>query len=251
MKYNLKFWKTFYKIRYCPSITKRQTVEEVKFIKEFLPIKKYKNILDFICGFGRHSIILAKAGYNIEGFDIDRDSIQQAKNIIQKFKFKNINLYIEDALKFQKRDFFDATICLYSSIGFGDKKSNNKIFKNLFQSVKNKGRIILDVINPEWATKNLTPYFEKTILYKERNYFIKHKRKILYNPMREQNIIDFLDEKKKREYSTSYILRLISLEEIKEMLLKNNFKIYKIFGSFNKNKISTNYQRIIIIADKI
>ena len=35
---------------------------EIKFIKEFLPIQKYKNVLDFVCGFGRHSIELANAG---------------------------------------------------------------------------------------------------------------------------------------------------------------------------------------------
>jgi SAM-dependent methyltransferase len=251
MKYNLKFWKTFYKIRYYPSITKKQTAKEIEFVKELLPTKEYKNILDFICGFGRHSIELAKIGYNIEGFDVDSDSIQQAKNTIRKLKLKNINFYVKDALKFSKKGVFDAAICLYSSIGFLEEKLNEKVFKNFFQSIKKNGRLILDVMNPAWAIKYLIPYSEKTVIHKGRIYFIKHKREILCNPTREKNIIDFLDKKTFKKYTTSYMIRLYFFKELKKIFMENGFKIYKSFGSFEKNKISSNYQRIIIIADKI
>lgn len=80
----LKFWSTYYKIRYYKSITKTQTNSEISFIKKQLPVKQYKKILDFVCGFGRHSIELANLGYNIEGFDIDKKSISFAKEIIKK-----------------------------------------------------------------------------------------------------------------------------------------------------------------------
>ncbi len=251
IKQNLKFWKTFYKIRYYQSITKKQTTDEVYFLKEFLPLKKYKNILDFICGFGRHSIGLARIGYNVEGFDIDRDSIKQAKKTIKILKLKNVNFYVKNVLKFHKKNKFYGVICLYSSIGFLEEKSNEKIFKKLFQSVKVGGRIILDVMNSQWAIKHLVPYSEKKINYQGKNYLIKHKREILYNPIREKNIIEFFDKANFKKYNTSYILRLYSLKELKRKFQKNNLKIYKYFGSFKKERVSKNQQRIIIVADKV
>lgn len=251
MKQSIKFWKTFYKIRYYPSISDKQTINEIRFVKEFLPKDKYKNILDFVCGFGRHSIELAKNDYNVEGFDIDEESIRSAKNRIKSLKLENIKLYKKDALRFGKKEAFDAAICLYSSIGFLDEKTNNKIFKNLFQSVEKGGRIIFDVMNAEWAIKYLKPYSEKEVIYKRRSYLIKHKRTILYNPIREKNIIKFLDKKSLSKYKTSYKLRLYSFKELKNKFQENNFKVYEKFGSFNKNSVSANHQRIILIADKL
>lgn len=248
-KQEIKFWQTFYKIRYLHSITDKQTKNEVDFLKEFLPIKKYKNILDFICGFGRHSIELAKIGYEVEGFDVDNESVRKAKSRIKVLRLKNINLYVKDALKFRGQNFFDAAICLYSSIGFLEERQNEKVFKNLFDSVKNGGRIILDLMNCDYAIKHLIPYAEKTVIYKGRSYFIKHKRKILSNPLREKNSIEFLVGNKKSR--ASYALRLYSLEELRNKIQENGFRIFEKFGSFQKDKLSPNYQRIIIIADKI
>lgn len=250
MKNNFKFWKTFYKIRYYPSITVKQTVDETKFVKEFLSIKKYKNILDFVCGFGRHSIELAKNGYNIEGFDIDKESVENAKKIITETNLKNIKLYKKDAFKFKKQNFFDAAICLYSSIGFLEKEINDIVFANLFKSVRIGGRIILDVMNSDWAIKNLKSYSEKEIIYKGKKYIINHNREILVNPIREKNTIKFIEENGEKIHTVFYIIQLYSYEELQEKFLKNNFKIYKKFGSFQKDRISSKNQRIIIIADK-
>lgn len=246
-----EFWGKFYKIRYYPSIKKEQTDWEVEFVKKFLPIMKYKKILDFICGFGRHSIELAKTGYNIEGFDIDKESIRQSDKQIRALGLKNIKLYVKDALKFRGKKLFDASICLYSTIGFFDEQSNKIAFKNLFESVKNKGRIILDFMNPDWTIKHLNPYSEKQITYQGNKYFVKHKRSILYNPVREKNTIEFISEKSGKK-TISYALRLYSYRELEDMLKKYKFEIYKSFGSFFKdNKISADNQRIIIVADKV
>lgn len=248
-KNNILFWRKFYKIRYYRSITEKQTDDEIKFLKKFLPQDKYRNILDFICGFGRHSLELARAGYNVEGFDIDRDSIDKAKSSIKKLNLININLYVKDATSFRKRGVFDAAICLYSSIGFLDSYSNEKVLKNLLKSVRIGGRVIIDTMNPQWAVKNLKPFTEKNKVYQGTTYKIRHQRKILNNPTREENQIEFLNIDNNRKYKVSYVLRLFSLDEIKQKLKKYNFKIYKKFGSFSKAVISSNNQRIILILD--
>lgn len=247
----LKFWEKYYKIRYYQSITEKQIKDEIDFIKEFIPLSKYGNILDFVCGFGRHSTELAKFGYNVEGFDIDNKSIKQIQDIIKKQKLDNIKIYKQDSTKFNKKGYFDAAICLYSSIGFLDEKSNEKSFKNLFDSVRMKGRIILDLMNPDWTINTLKPYTEKKINFNKKDYLIKHSREILPNPLREKNTIAIIDILRNKEYNTSYILRLYTLNELNKKIKDNGFRMYKKFGSFKKNKISPNQERIIVIIDKI
>lgn len=250
-KKDLEFWEKFYKIRYCPSLKNEQADWEIDFVKKFLPQKKYINILDFICGFGRHAIKLAEIGYNIEGFDIDKESIERAKKQIGIQKLRNIKLYCQDVLKFNQKKKFDATICLYSSIGFLDEQSNKIAFENLFESVKDDGRIILDVMNPDWAIKYLIPYTEKRIMYQDCKYFVEHYRTILHNPVREKNTIQFIKDNNLQKRTISYILRLYSYKELENMFNDHGFEIYKSFGSFFKpNNISADNQRIIIVADK-
>jgi SAM-dependent methyltransferase len=248
---NHKFWSTYYKIRYYQSITAKQTKDEINLIREFIPLLRYKNVLDFVCGFGRHSIGLAKLGYNVEGFDIDEGSIKQAQALIKKQKLGNIKIYKQDSVTFNKKDHFDAAICLYSSIGFLDEKSNEKSFKNLFDSVNKKGRIILDLMNPDWAISKLKPYTEKRISFNKRDYLIKHNREILYNPVREKNTISIVDIAKGKRYKTSYILRLYTFDELNKKIKENGFRVYKKFGSFRKDRISLNQERIITIMDRI
>ena len=247
----LKFWSTYYKIRYYKSITKTQTNSEISFIKKQLPVKQYKKILDFVCGFGRHSIELANLGYNIEGFDIDKKSISFAKEIIKKASIKNIKLYFKDSTKFNKKESFDATICLYSSVGFLTPKQNERAFKNLFSSVKNGGRIVFDVMNPEWAKKNLIKYAEKLINHDDESHVIKHRRSILEHPTREKNEIEFINLKTGEVSKTFYIVCLYSIQELRKIFSLNGFTIKKEYGSCIGDKISPNKQRIIIVADKL
>lgn len=248
---NRKFWNTFYKIRYYHSITREQTFAEIKFVREFLPKKKYGHILDFICGFGRHALLLARLGYRVEGFDIDRESIIRAKESIARQNLKNIHVHMQGALSFHKERAFDAAICLYSSIGFLDEKSNELALKNFLRSVKDGGRVILDLMNPVWARKHLIPYSEKTISFRGKKYLIQHERKMLSNPTREKNVINFVDPTTSKKYAVTYMLRLYSLKELEKRFSANNFKIYARFGSFQKRPVSADEQRIIIVADRL
>jgi SAM-dependent methyltransferase len=246
---NFQFWKKIYKIRYWSSL-KKDTDRQFVFIKEFLPLPKYRYVLDFMCGFGRHALRLAEEGYQVEGFDIDEESIAMAYRQIKLKNLRNIKIYRQDAVKFHKKN-FNAAICFYSSVGCLDEESNEKIFNNLLQSVKIEGRIILDVMNPTYAIKHLTPYMIKIKEYKGKKYFIKHRRSILYNPVREKNIITVIDIQTHKKYSADYTLRLYSENELKIKFRKGGFKIKNMYGSFCKEKTSEDLERIIVVADRI
>ena len=59
------------------------TVEEVDFIIEALALRGGERVLDLACGFGRHSLELARRGYKVVGVDITPEYIADARRTAQ------------------------------------------------------------------------------------------------------------------------------------------------------------------------
>ena len=67
------------------------TKHQVDFLVEKLGIKGNEKILDLACGFGRHSLELARRGYDVTGVDITPEYVEyattqaQAENLNARF----------------------------------------------------------------------------------------------------------------------------------------------------------------------
>ncbi|MGC8662497.1 MAG: class I SAM-dependent methyltransferase [Candidatus Micrarchaeia archaeon] len=73
--------------------------------------KRHKiiKVLDLGCGAGRHTYLLAKAGFKVYRFDISSKALQINRKILKKYKI-HAKLRLWDMLKPwpYKRGFFDA-----------------------------------------------------------------------------------------------------------------------------------------------
>ena len=57
-----------------------QTAREVAFLRRWLPQPTYSRLVDVCCGSGRHSHLLAEAGYAITGIDRDPAAVATARS---------------------------------------------------------------------------------------------------------------------------------------------------------------------------
>lgn len=62
------------------------TKRQVDFIVEKLHLNGREKILDLACGFGRHSIELARRGFSVTGVDITEDYVNYASELAAKEK---------------------------------------------------------------------------------------------------------------------------------------------------------------------
>jgi|TARA_Y100000310_G_C20365926_1_gene661182 ubiquinone/menaquinone biosynthesis C-methylase UbiE len=130
-------------------MNKKRHSANLRLIKQHIP--KNKKILDLACGYGRLTIPLAKAGYEIDGIDLAPNFIKDAKknakkeNVKIKFKIGNMcDLPYKD-------DSFDAIICMWSSFNHLLKKLEQKQSLNeMYRILKPNGLGIIDL-----------PYFGK------------------------------------------------------------------------------------------
>ena len=124
------------------------TIGECDFIEQEINRDKSLKIIDVGCGTGRHSIELAKRGYQIAGIDLSESQLKRARE-----KAKDHGVEID----FQKHDArnlpfeceFDLAIMLCEG-GFPlmeTDEMNFEILKNVTTALKDNGKLIFTTLN--------------------------------------------------------------------------------------------------------
>jgi len=129
-------------------IDEARSSREVEFICRVAPLPEFQNILDVCCGMGRHARALCNRGYSVVGVDRDQEAIAIARELDG-----GPNYVFADICDYQPTpDEFDAAIVMGQSFGHFDVATNSSVLFRLANGVRKRGRIILDVWNPEFFT---------------------------------------------------------------------------------------------------
>ncbi len=108
-------------------------------------LKSGDNVIVFCCGTGLDfPHIQEKIGQigKITGLDFSKNMLEEAKKLIDKKGWKNIELVEQDILKMDSKydSFFDAAIC---TLGLSIIPNYKLAYKNIYSSVKKGGQIII------------------------------------------------------------------------------------------------------------
>ena len=206
-------------------------------------LESNSKILDMACGSGRHSIILAKKGFDVTAIDISQRLISDAKTNANQNDVK-INFILSDILKFQTSDRFKLALNLFTSIGYFESDDDNfQVILNAYQFLDKGGYFVIDYFNKKYLTANLIP----TTIFSENGYRITqnrsiHKHRVIKDIMIEKNgsIEEFYES-----------VRLYSYDEMLDYFKKAGFSIIKEFGDYNGNKFNHDSSpRLIIFGRK-
>jgi len=148
-------WEKFYDFHspnYLKNLYTANTLQEVDFIIKELQLCSPQKILDVGCGVGRHSIELAKRGFDVCGIDISEGQIYQANQNAKKENVK-VGFIKQNALEINIEQKYDAVICLCEG-GFGllglleDPLLHDQvILKNICKALKSHGKFLLTALN--------------------------------------------------------------------------------------------------------
>jgi len=146
---------------------------------------KPKNILDLNCGIGRHSIELAKRGVNVLGTDLSSRYVKIAGERAKKVgvgdraRFKIADMRRISSILTEEKP-FDGIICLYTSFGFYDEKTNAHILRQCTRLVKPGGFFVLEIMNRDWLISHFQKRgfsrYEGIILLEDRQFDSKTSR---------------------------------------------------------------------------
>ncbi len=203
-------------------------------------------ILDIACGAGRHSLELARRGFDVTGFDLSKFLIGEAKKSLRNSPEKSLRVkfLIKDMRHFNFKNSFDIAMNIFSSFGyFENDEENFNVIRNVSNSLKSGGYFIFDFLNKQYLEKNLVPFSQN----KYGDMIIIQNRKIEGDFV----IKDIKISKKNKEMHFQEILKLYSVKKFKNIFNSYSLRVHFIFGDYFGNKFNDNKsQRLIIIAKK-
>ena len=208
-------------------LSHQKAKKEVNFLIQSLGLKKRQSILDVPCGTGRHSLAFAKRGYFVVGLDINDVCLKKARENCRGIK----NIQIKKGNMAQlawARGKFDILVNMFSSFGFfKTEEENRKVLKGFIQTLKPRGKIVIQTINREWVLKNIIPFhWEET-----SQFHIVSKRKYDLKTKYVEAHQAFL-YKKSKLFEIHYCrVRLYSISEMKTLLKQSGLKKIQVFGS--------------------
>ena len=221
------------------------SIPQVEFLIDALGLNQNHRILDLCCGYGRHTINLARGGYNVTGFDLCERAL---KLIRQKSQIEDLRIHLVrgDIRALPFKDKFDR---IYHTFAFGYFESDCEILKvleGISRSLKPAGKFLIDAIN---GTRILRDFMEtcreeeaERYVLQERNYDEKTRR------LRSEWTFIYKDTGETNKHSI--VERLCSVDELVSMIDSVGLKILSIYGDFDKSEYNQDSRRIIIVAEK-
>jgi D-alanine-D-alanine ligase len=205
------------------------TSKEVDLFSEILKLSVDDKILDLCCGQGRHSLELARRGFNyVKGLDHSHYLIQKARTRAKK-EYLNIKFKEGDARKLSYGpDTFDVVMILGNSFGYFETiKDDLLVLKEIFRVLKPWGKILMDISDGEYLKKN---FQHRSWEWLDKRYFVCRERSLSLDKQRliTREVISHME--KGVVADQFYAERLYSRKDMNELLEKAGFGEVAIQG---------------------
>ncbi|HUS80034.1 MAG TPA: class I SAM-dependent methyltransferase [Armatimonadota bacterium] len=135
----------------------QEATAEVDCALKLLGVGEGAHILDLCCGPGRHSLELARRGYAVTAVDRNKQFLADLREAADAEGLE-IEVVREDMRRFVREEAFDAAINLFTSFGyFEDQEDDRRVARNLQQSLRPGGPLLMDLMGKEILARIFTP----------------------------------------------------------------------------------------------
>jgi len=242
---NDSYFDGYYKEIWRNIIPDELTNKEVDFIFSYFNLQQGSNVLDIMCGYGRHAIALAKKGIKITAVDNLPDYINEIKNVAEKENLP-LQAFQADIANYKTESLFDLVICMGNSLNFFTPQDTSCILASISSSLKLGAHLLINTWSlAEIVIKNFKDKSWSTV----GDLKLLADSKFLFHPTRieTQSIIISVDGKEEIKTGIDYIY---SINEM-EMMLKNvGLSVKEVYSIPGKKKFTIGEPRAYIIAQK-
>lgn len=227
------------------------TKRQADFLIEKLGLKGGERILDLACGFGRHSLELARRGFDVTGIDITPDYIHYAAEQAEK-KHLPARFICSDVRSADYENEFDAVLNMADgAIGYLENDEENlKIFKVVSKALKHGGKHFMDIMNGSYAETHfpckLWDEGEKCLTLSNFEWNSSTKT-LIYGQLDYR----YGEPLPKPEMTEGNPIRLYSIGEIKDIFSSLGMKVSDSYADFGGKPSSDNDIQLMICSEKI
>ncbi|MCS7243042.1 MAG: methyltransferase domain-containing protein [Candidatus Caldatribacterium sp.] len=205
------------------------TRREVDFFTEVLSLTPQDYILDLCCGHGRHSLELARRGFqHVFGLDRSRSLVQRARTVARREGLA-VEFREGDARRLPYREnMFDVVLILGNSFGYFESPEDDlQVLREVFRVLKPGGKIFIDLADGAYVKKHFQPRSWEWIGKKE---FVLRERSLSKDGTRliSREIVTHVE--KGVLVDQFYAERLYSYEDLKLLLEHAGFRDVLLCG---------------------
>ena len=139
---------------YAPLLPEERTRAEVAGAIELLGLPVGARILDLGCGWGRHAVGLARAGYRVTGLDLSAALLEHARRAARRARVR-VDWVRADARELGFDAEFDAVVSLFSSLGyFPDEADDLRVLQGVRAALKPGGDFLLETMHRDRVVRD-------------------------------------------------------------------------------------------------
>jgi cyclopropane fatty-acyl-phospholipid synthase-like methyltransferase len=242
---NNTFFQGQYKELWRLYIPEELTRRELDFIVQYFCLKSGDNVLDIMCGYGRHSIGLGRKGMQVVSVDNLKEYIEEIQ-MISSDENLAVTAIQSDVLNYKASQKFDLAICMGNSLNFFNEQDCGRLMTSVADSLKTGGYFLINTWSlAETVIKNFT---DKSWSY-NGDYKILYDSQYLFNPTRIESEFTIISKEGSTEIKQA-IDYIFSYSEMQKMLETSGFILNEVFSIPGKKKFTVGEPRAYIIAEK-
>jgi SAM-dependent methyltransferase len=219
-------------------------IEIARLIKLLGKTRPGIDVLDLCCGVGRHSLELARNGFNVTGVDITQHYLNIAAEQAEKENL-TIGFIRSDMRYYRNPEAYDLVTNLCTSFGyFDDINDDIQVLANIYDSLKPGGRFVIEVLGKEIIAAK----FMETENYVFEGLEVIAKSRILndWGTLECKRLV----MKNGVDTEVTAYHRLYSATELKGRLADVGFRNCKVYGSFSGTPYDNQAKTMVIVSEK-
>jgi len=227
-----------------PLLTADRTALEIDFIESQWNAGQGARILDVGCGFGRHSIELARRGYKVTGIDPSATLIAEARKQAAEAGV-SCDFRQERGECFSSERPYDGALCLFTTLGqISDQGENSRLVEQVHPALKAGANIVVEVPQREMAKSQFKAQEryggEKRMAFVNRVY--DSQTQVMSEEFR------IVGEHEEHTYLLKY--KLYDRPELETLLMRAGFMIVSAYGDYQGTVLSNEHPIMLLVARK-
>lgn len=202
-------------------------------------------MLDLACGPGRHSVALARRGFDVTGVDRSAFLLNHARHYAEA-EGVSVEWLEEDMRAFRRVDTYNLAISIFTSFGyFESAEENQQVLENVRACLKPSGKCVIHVLGKEPLAHKFVATEVKEL--DDDGLLIQHRRIIEdWSRLR----ADWIVVRASLAERFSFCVWIYSGSELRQMLLDAGFGSVELYGSLEGSPYDLYASRLVAVATK-
>ena len=146
---------------YLPMTSDEQSREQALAAAALAEVEPGAEILDCPCGFGRHALPLAEAGYLVTGLDRSESQLAEAERRRGDSEWPRFVRGDYRVLPFEDAS-FDAVLTLFSSLGYLERDEDVGVLRELRRVLRPGRALVVETAHRDGFARNAQPFARRT-----------------------------------------------------------------------------------------